>query len=196
MNIPIIKPLVTLEPPNPMRERRLQLIEQLAQAGPERFNLFSVISSVDNDYTDFDDEHSYGDLLGEMTASGKVRDPDFPDIIVESVTNGTCGRTACLGGHAQVVHYRQTKQWISFDDSIAVFELPRVTCESSVNEDHPHWKTFIHLLADRQFDEHYCEWLVSVMVVRDLIDDTSPRVEPDREDDWNDEDQLQNDGPF
>lgn len=193
---------------NPLRERRLALLEQLAYAGPERFSLTSVFSTVDGDMKPIDDTDDPTDHLAQtwydvISAAGSgdldEEDPKISDVLAAldgSVTFGSCGRTACLGGHAQLVWFREHKQWISFDHAIQRFELPAVACAMHVSADHPRRKTFEHLL-DLGESEEYAEWLVSIMVVRDLIDgrrDVTELPQPDEY--FVDVEQLQDDGPF
>lgn len=197
-------------PTNPLRERRLALLEQLAYAGPERFSLTSVFSTVEADSKPIDDNDDPTDHLAQtwydvISAAGSgdldEDDPKISSVLAAldgSVTFGACGRTACLGGHAQLVWFREHQQWISFDHAIQRFELPAIACAMHVSQDHPRRATFEHLL-DLGESEEYAEWLVSIMVVRDLIDGRKEVVALEgfgEYNDFTDVDQLQDDGPF
>jgi len=177
MDLPNLATRVTLPPPNPLRDRQLDLLEQLVVAGPERFDLTSVFSTVEGDNVIVDpEEHTnypltVSDIISNMGSGMFDNRDDVADLLVNSLTFGTCGRTACLGGHAQIIHYRRTKQWISFSEAQRECDLPEPTIAMSVYEEHPFHSTYSWLL-DNGFDTEYAEWLVSIMVVRGLVDGT------------------------
>lgn len=188
MEIPTIVPArVQVAPPDPLRERRLALIEQLAYAGPERFNLASVFSTIEGDGLPVDgssQEDEYGDIhattyydLITQASNGELEDTTAMETIADAVTFGTCGRTACLGGHAQIAWYREHQEWISFDQAMARFELPAVACAMHVSPDHPKHKAYEFIMDELGESEEYAEWLISIMVIRDLIDGRRDTVE-------------------